>query len=218
MQQKRVRVLLNIVCYSFLGVLTGCYSSQQLVQPSLSQKVSHNPEFLNNLSLAGNNSRGLVVSTNNNDYNVLRTDKSLADAIQIKYSSLLSVLPRAIKNIPVYNFINEWYGVRYRLGGNDKQGIDCSAFVQRFYEQVFGINLVRTAFQQFNKSNLLWDNEDLKEGDLVFFRVHSSRISHVGIYLMNNCFVHASSSQGVMISSLNDKYWQKYFACGGRVL
>jgi len=219
MHHKRVRVLFNIFCFSLMGALASCYSSQQLVQPSLSQKVSHNPEFINHLTLAGNSSRNISVTANaGNNYDALKANKDMATSIQMKYSSLLDVLPRAINNIPIYNFINEWYGVRYRLGGNDKQGIDCSAFVQRFYEQVFGINLVRTAFEQFNKSNLLFDNEDLKEGDLVFFRVHSKRISHVGVYLMNNFFVHASSSQGVMISSLNDKYWQRYFACGGRVL
>lgn len=218
MYRKRVRVLLNIFCCSFLGIFASCYSSQQLVQPSLSRKVSHNPEFIDHLTLAGSNSRSIAVTNTGNCYDALKADKNIATALQMKYSSLLEVLPRAISNMPIYSFINEWYGVRYRLGGNDKQGIDCSAFVQRFYEQVFGINLVRTAFEQFNKSNLLFDNNDLKEGDLVFFRVRSKRISHVGVYLMNNFFVHASSSQGVMISSLNDKYWQRYFACGGRVL
>lgn len=219
MHHKRLRVFWNIACYSLLVVLTSCYSSQQLVQPASSRKVSHNPEFIDNVSLTGNARRSISVQANGSSYyDVLKNDKNIANTLQVKYSSLLDVLPRAIKNIPIYSFINEWYGVRYRLGGNDKEGIDCSAFVQRFYEDVFGMNLVRTAFQQFSQSNLLWDNEDLKEGDLVFFRVRTKRISHVGIYLMNNFFVHASSSQGVMISSLNDKYWQKYFACGGRVL
>lgn len=219
MHHRRLRVFLNIACYSLLGLLTSCYSSQQLVQPASSKKTSHtSPEFIDHVSLAGNARRPISVHANGSSYDALKSDKNFANALQAKYSSLLDVLPRAIKNIPIYSFINDWYGVRYRLGGNDKEGIDCSAFVQRFYEDVFGMNLVRTAFQQFNQSNLLWDNEDLKEGDLVFFRVRSKRISHVGVYLMNNFFVHASSSQGVMISSLNDKYWQKYFACGGRVL
>jgi lipoprotein Spr len=71
---------------------------------------------------------------------------------------------------------------------------------------------------QFGMSNLIWRKEQCKEGDLVFFNIKGSRISHVGIYLMNNFFVHASSSQGIMISSLEDKYWSKYYACAGRVL
>ena len=55
------------------------------------------------------------------------------------------------------------------------------------------------------------------EGDLVFFRVNSKQVSHVGIYLMNNYFVHASTSKGVMISNLNEEYWQKYFEGIGRI-
>ena len=58
----------------------------------------------------------------------------------------------------------------------------------------------------------------LREGDLVFFKIHRKRISHVGIYLVNNFFVHASLSQGVMISNLNDEYWQRVFAGAGRML
>ena len=216
MINKRLRVLGYVAGFLSVAFLSSCYSSQQLVQPSLTNKVSRNPEFLNNITLSGN-TRGIAIAKSDckDDASI---DVSLSNTLQIKFGSLMNVLPRAIKNLPVYSFIDEWYGVRYRLGGTDKRGIDCSAFVQRFYEQVFGMNLVRTAFEQFNMSNLLWNNTDLKEGDLVFFRIRSSRISHVGIYLMNNFFVHASSSHGVMISSLNDNYWQRYYACGGRVL
>jgi lipoprotein Spr len=59
--------------------------------------------------------------------------------------------------------------------------------------------------------------EELKEGDVVFFNIRTKRISHVGIYLMNDFFVHSSSSQGVMISKLTDAYWKKYYAGAGRV-
>lgn len=216
MLKERMRFLVPVTGFLFAAFLSSCYSSQQLVQPSLTQKVSRNPEFLNDISLAGN-SRGMAISDNG-----IKTDKpidvSLSNTLQVKFGSLMNVLPRAIKNLPMYSFIDEWYGVRYRMGGKDKRGIDCSAFVQRLYEDVFGVNLLRTAFEQFNMSNLLWNSNDLKEGDLVFFRIRTSRISHVGIYLMNNFFVHASSSHGVMISSLNDDYWQRYYACGGRIL
>lgn len=59
--------------------------------------------------------------------------------------------------------------------------------------------------------------KDLREGDLVFFRIHHRRISHVGIYLENDKFVHASTSAGVMISDLNEPYWKRYFAGAGRL-
>ena len=132
---------------------------------------------------------------------------------------MLQVVPEAISNSSLYKFIDEWYGTRYRLGGTSKSGIDCSAFVMQMYTSVFGLDMLRTAAEQFHSTcKMVWDKEDLKEGDLVFFKIKTSRISHVGIYLMNRFFVHASSSQGVMISSLNDKYWQRYYAGAGRVL
>ena len=90
--------------------------------------------------------------------------------------------------------------------------------MQKIYENVFCMNLVRTAVEQFQNAKLVSDPSLLKEGDLVFFHIRSSRISHVGMYLMNHFFVHASSSHGVMISSLDDKYWQRSYAGAGRLL
>jgi len=218
MLKKRVLSLATIALFSFSTLLTSCYSSQQLVQPSLTEKVSRNPKFLDGVMLGGPDHVVALSSENMKNEGGRKIDVALTNAIQVKFASMLDVLPRTISNIPLYAFVNEWYGTRYQLGGTDKRGIDCSAFVKKCYESIFGMNLLRTAFEQFNMSNLVWKNSDLKEGDLVFFRIHSSRISHVGIYLMNNFFVHASSSHGVMISNLNENYWQKYYACGGRVL
>lgn len=145
-----------------------------------------------------------------------------------KYANILGITAAAslIHNLPLYNFIEEWYGVPYQYGGNDKSGIDCSAFVQRMYENVFCMNMVRTAFEQFRECDLVESTENLREGDLVFFYTVSRsrkskkvkrRISHVGVYLANDYFVHASSSSGVMISSLKDSYWSRKFAGAGQI-
>lgn len=147
-------------------------------------------------------------------------------AICVKYADAIGVSPKVISNPSLYSFIEEWYGVRYLYGGTDKSGIDCSAFVQQLYQNVFGIDLVRTAFEQFNECTLTHNPDSIAEGDLVFFytitRSRKSkrirkRISHVGIYLANSYFVHASSSCGVMISSLNEDYWAHKFAGAGQV-
>ncbi len=137
----------------------------------------------------------------------LSTDNSILG----KYCSVLGVMPAAMGNFALYNFIDQWMGVHYHYGGRDQKGVDCSAFVQQLYAAVFNVNMVRTAFEQFNFCKLVFESEKLKEGDLVFFRIRHRKISHVGIYLANNFFVHASVSGGVMISSLNDPYWKKYF-------
>lgn len=138
--------------------------------------------------------------------------------VKDKYSTVLEVLPNQISNVMLYRFIDEWYGVKYRMGGTSKSGIDCSAFVQTLYQYVFGFNLLRTAGMQFTEAQYVKNVEDLKEGDLVFFKINTSRISHVGVYLKNNFFVHSASSKGVSIAKLTSVYWTKYYAGGGRIL
>ena len=220
MPKNRTSSVITAVALAFLSILTSCYSSQQFVQPSLTQKVSAHPEYLSNLSLNGpeRSLRLAAAAGTASDPCNASIDPAKGNSLQSKYAALLNVVPDAIRNISLYRFIDEWYGVRYRLGGTSKTGIDCSAFMQKLYEQVFGINLLRTAMDQFGMANLVWNVNQCKEGDLVFFNIKSSRVSHVGLYLMNHFFVHASSTHGIMISSLDDKYWNKYFACAGRVL
>ena len=193
----------------FSTMMISCQSSQQLMNPSLSlQHIERIPyDTLDYLSIA-------------EDPISLELIKNItpADPLQKKYAAILGVLPQTIRNIQLYNFIEEWYGVRYRFGGDNKKGIDCSAFVKRLYDNVFCIDLLRTSFQQFNMCKFLTKDDSLIEGDLVFFKTRGNRISHVGIYLMNDFFVHASSSRGVMISSLNNSYWSRRYAGAGTIL
>jgi lipoprotein Spr len=123
-----------------------------------------------------------------------------------------------MQNFSLYSFIENWYGTPYRLGGTSKRGIDCSAFVQELYNNVYKTDLLRTAGEQFASTMRLFSKSELKEGDLVFFKIRSSRISHVGVYLSQGNFVHASRSQGVTISNLGEAYWQHYYAGGGRII
>ena len=142
---------------------------------------------------------------------------SMLDWIKDKYASMINVMPNQISNVMLYRFIDEWYGVKYRMGGTTKKGVDCSAFVQHLYQYVFGYDILRTACLQFKESKKI-AKDDLKEGDLVFFKVGTSRISHVGVYLRNNFFVHSASSKGVSIANLSNAYWSRYFAGGGRIV
>ncbi len=137
--------------------------------------------------------------------------------LQKKYAAKMKVAPEQITNTTLYNFIEDWYGTRYVYGGTSRRGIDCSAFVQKMTDCVLGSKVVRTAAQQHRTTQFV-PRDSLQEGDLVFFKVKVSRISHVGVYLQNGHFAHASSSRGVMISSLNSSYWSRYYAAGGRVI
>lgn len=104
----------------------------------------------------------------------------------------------------------EWKGVPYRLGGKSKAGIDCSGFVQLTFDDRFGVQLPRTTAKQKEIGHSV-SKSQLRPGDLVFFKTGWST-RHVGIYLGDSQFLHASTSQGVMISSLNNSYWkQKYW-------
>lgn len=135
--------------------------------------------------------------------------------IQYKYAMMLDVDIESLKNLSLFGYIDNWFGTKYRLGGSTKSGIDCSALTSSLLLAVYGFAVPRTARQQYKATEHI-KKSDLKEGDLVFFNTHGG-VSHVGLYLDNDFFVHASSSQGVTISCLDDDYYSKRFICGGRV-
>lgn len=125
-------------------------------------------------------------------------------SLQSKYGTLLKMVPGMLTNIKFLEAVDEWYGTRYRFGGTTKSGIDCSAFVREVYKTAFGIDLPRTAREQFKAA--VHAVSDLQQGDLLFFNTRGG-VSHVGVYIGNNKFVHASSSHGVVVSSLDEKYY-----------
>lgn len=135
---------------------------------------------------------------------------------QFKYAIRLDVPVELIQNKALYDFIDDWWGVPYRMGGMTQKGIDCSAFMQTLFFGVFALKLPRTAREQKTVTEWIPMN-DLREGDLVFFNTRGG-VSHVGMYLHNNKFVHASTSSGVMISDLNDSYWSRKLIGAGRIL
>ena len=145
------------------------------------------------------------------------TDVEKANWLQLKYSIQMDIAVEEMNNIPVLQKIDEWWGTPYQYGGSSKRGVDCSYFTLDVMNAIYNINLKRTAAEQYDQSEKI-DWSDLKEGDLIFFKTDGSRsITHVGIYMTNNKFVHASTSQGVTISDLSQPYWQKRLYSLGRV-
>ncbi len=119
-------------------------------------------------------------------------------------------------NEALYKAINHWLGTPHKTGGCDKSGIDCSCLVMNIYKEVYGIELYRSSMD-IMKNVYFINKSDLKEGDILFFKTTSAnRVTHVGIYLKNNEFVHTSSSRGVIISNLNEAYYQRTFYKAGR--
>ena len=145
-------------------------------------------------------------------------------SLQLKYSRIIGVTPDKISNIPLYEFIDEWMGTPYLMGGANKEGIDCSSFSQRLFTKVYDQYIERTAESQKGSryTDPFDDTSFLREGDLLFFGMEDiARITHVGVYLGNNKFVNATSRKtngksGVKIDDLSDGYWRSIFCCAGR--
>lgn len=109
-----------------------------------------------------------------------------------------------------------WVGTPYRLGGESEHGIDCSALVQSVFNETFRLALPRTTRGQV-RTGVSVDRDELRPGDLVFFRP-PGLYRHVGIYVGDGHFLHASTSRGVMLSDLDDRYWQRHYWQARRAL
>ena len=142
------------------------------------------------------------------------------DSLQVKYAAYLHIAPDQVQNLRLYRFIDQWLYTPYKWGGDDKRGIDCSAFMKRLLSDVYQIRIPRTSIQQFFDDWIerYGNAQYLAEGDLVFFQtIGENAVSHVGLYLGNHMFVNASSSKGVSIASLEDPYWKTKFVAAGRI-
>ena len=157
---------------------------------------------------------GLVLCLSSCHTSAPRLDyKALAHA-----SVRLGVDIELTDNHRLYINAAEWIGTPYRAGGSSKQGTDCSGFVSQLYKKTYRIRLSRSTDGQLKESNRI-ARRNLREGDLVFFtsRAARKRVAHVGIYLKDGKFIHASTSQGVIVSNLKERYYTQYWLCGGRV-
>lgn len=155
---------------------------------------------------------------------IKKTDPQLtASQIQTKYAEILEVDSYKLTNYKLYQFIDKWMGTPYLWGGETEEAIDCSSFTQRLFIESYNIYLERTAQKQSESkfTELFTDLKYVREGDLLFFGKDQFSIVHVGVYLHNNKFVHATATKvngksGVMISSLKKRYWSKRLLAAGR--
>jgi cell wall-associated NlpC family hydrolase len=159
---------------------------------------------------AGGNGNAYASGSNTNIEN--------APTLKFKFAILENCSVEDLTNAKLLAFMDYWYGAPYRYGGTARDGIDCSAFAFLLLSSVYGVaTLPRTSKEQYEACRHI-NRDELQEGDLVFFHTlgkHRS-VTHVGVYLRNNKFVHASVN-GVMISDMTDGYYNSRFVGAGRV-
>jgi probable lipoprotein NlpC len=133
------------------------------------------------------------------------------------YAQTLGVHLSYNENKDLLRTVTDWVGTPYRYGNNSRRGTDCSGFVTRVFQEVYGISLKRSSRSMFTTTKRVAKTE-MHTGDLVFFRRGHGPIYHVGIYLKDGKFAHSATNGGVMVSSLRQGYYRSHFYAAGRVM
>jgi hypothetical protein len=133
------------------------------------------------------------------------------------YSDKLGVIFNGSEDLSLLRCVSGWLGTPYKYGGNTKEGTDCSGMVLSVFNEVYNIKMYRSSADQLKNVKEI-NKSELKAGDLIFFKIDNHNVSHVGIYLGENKFIHASTKKGVVVNSLDDEYYKKYYYTSGRVI
>lgn len=211
------RVLFYLVAFVSTISLQSCVTNYVVSKPATYTKEYKTDAKLAAIDAKMENDKKLLI-------NSFISEKAVA-AANAKNSLKNSEIAKAIKyNKTIDNILTEaqtYLGTPYRYGGTTRSGIDCSAFVLSVFGAAAGLTLPRVAASQSQEGEKV-EKENLQKGDLIFFS-HGRRISHVGIVEEVTeegeiKFIHAATSKGVMISSLNDSYWGPKFRFAKRVI
>ncbi|MEP7239226.1 MAG: NlpC/P60 family protein [Ferruginibacter sp.] len=212
----------------FVSVAIGIFSGTSLsakAQPSVnieqinaSVTAKKSAKFIDGIEIKG--ATTVAAKPTKPKHKIAKVEDEVAaieslSTLQFKYAQLLNIEVESITNNILFNEIEKWWGTRYKYGGATDKGIDCSAYTGTLVHNVFGLVMPRTARDQYAACIKL-EKEELLQGDLVFFKTGRG-VSHVGMYLGNGYFTHASTSIGVTISHLDETYWSKKFIGGGRI-
>lgn len=202
--KRYISLLFSLLIIVFAGYMTCCAPQKN----NITYTVTTLPKKGDKKTHATPSSKKQTTQTSSSSSNLSSISKKLG--INVTKSD----------NQKLYSEAASWIGTKYKYGGTSKSGVDCSGFTYLMYKSVYGKTLSRQSEAILNNNCKRISKNQLKEGDLVFFRTDgkkSSNPNHVGIYLKNNKFIHASSSKGVVVSDITTDYYVKNWIAGGRV-
>ncbi len=207
--------------------ILGCSSASNTIRYGNPNQESDKSNDV--VRFSGAKKQNIDTTFNDNTSNVSDTDdtpineKGIDISVVMKKLSFnnntdnLSAAQNTIRDKMLMEII-KYLDTPYKYGGHTSNGIDCSAFTQKIYQKVFSITLLRSAHEQFTEGTEVDEVDDLKFGDLVFFNTRRGiKPGHVGIYIGNHFFAHASTSNGVIVSSIDEEYYSRRFMGGRRI-
>ena len=207
-----------LICCAITGVffITGCSSSSNSVRYGSADNDEAEKET--RVRYADNVDEENIENDPDPDYSPDYVESVDISTLKQKYysSEELNKTPSTAKELMLMEIL-KYVNTPYKFGGNSKNGIDCSAFTQTVYNSC-SIQLLRSAREQFSQGIEISDKENLRFGDLVFFNTRKTvKPGHVGIYIGDNLFVHASSKNGVIVTPLDSDYYSERFMGARRI-
>lgn len=202
--QNKIILIRIFIFTSTLAILSSCTSSSYTERYNSTKKKSAASKSIISHHSPKTNEKADIVPVNISSREIIEKFSPLIGTNK-KKKKFLYELARYIK-------------VPYKYGGETKSGIDCSAFTQQVYRNSLNVILPRTAREQYKVGERIKNISDLKFGDLVYFNTSAIHYpGHVGIFLGNKLFVHASASQGVIVSSLENSYFSNRYIGATRI-
>ena len=211
----RKNKFLTAICMLSAFVGSNLHAKTSKTKKVSKPKTSHKP--VNNKKSHSGSNTGIYGISSNNKNALIETKMTELRQRHAKAMASGSAQERrkAAVERKLLTSYSKWRGTKYAWGGDSKKGIDCSALTRRVYREAFNKELPRVSQQQIKKGTRV-SAKNLKSGDIVYFRP-DNRVSHTAVYVGNSLFINASSSKGVVMSSLKSPYWRKYFKYGVRV-